>query len=388
MKITVIGLGYIGLPVAIKLAEVGHQIVGYDIDTQRILSIKEKSFNQQEPSLYSRLDSVSHHIQFTSDLFPSNIYIITVQTPVDENNKADLSYIKFALKQVCKLIKKGDFVILESTVPPYSNEEFVKYICEHSSLSLDDFDYAYCPETIQPGNIFFELETNPRVIGVYRESAFMRAKEIYASITKGMITKTSFSMAEHIKILQNAYRDYEIAFANSLSLYCDKHNMDVFELIGLINQHPRVHMLSPGVGVGGHCLPIDPLFIIENSEFQPISFSRKINNLKPLFVVEKIMSHHPSFVIIFGASYKPNSNDIRHSPSVNIAKQLQNLGVNVSFCEPNIPEAQIASYKNYDIDSALSLNCLVVIAQRHQCFIDKINKFDRNTTLDFVGLFK
>jgi UDP-N-acetyl-D-mannosaminuronic acid dehydrogenase len=147
---------------------------------------------------------------------------------------------------------------LESTVPPESNKEFIKYISSTSNLDKNKFDYVYCPETIQPGNVFAELESNSRVIGSVSKIAYKRAYEIYSLITKGKITNTSFAIAEHVKIMQNSYRDYEIAFANSLSIYCDEQNIDVFELIDLVNDHPRAKILSPGVGVGGHCLPIDP----------------------------------------------------------------------------------------------------------------------------------
>jgi len=387
MKITVVGLGYIGLPVAIMLAEAGHQIIGYEIDNQRLESIKQREFNHQEPTLYSRFDLVSHNLILTNELLPSDTYIITVQTPNDRYNKADLSFVKSALDDVAKYLKRDDMIILESTVPPYSNLDFQRYVSQQSKLSLNEFDYVYCPETIQPGNVFFELGNNSRVIGTVSTSAFKRAKDIYASITKGQISETSFIVAEHVKIMQNSYRDYEIAFANALSIYCDEHKMDVFELINLINQHPRAKILSPGVGVGGHCLPVDPLFITEHFIFEPISFSRKTNDEKTIYAAKKIMSYSPSSVVIFGASYKPNSDDIRHSPSIRIAQYLRSKGVDVSFCEPNIIESKIEGFINHDLEIAISLKSVFVIAQKHQIFVTHKSLFEFKTTIDFVGLF-
>jgi len=386
MRITVIGLGYIGLPVAIKLAEAGYEVIGYEINKKRLESIKKREFNFQEHDLYSRYDSVKDKLYLTDKLSASDTYIITVQTPLNESNKSDLSYVKKALKEVSSLIKKHDLIILESTVPPYSNYEFIDYLSKTSNLNSENFDYAYCPETIVPGNVFKELETNSRVIGANSKSAFNSAYKIYSSITKGRINETSFLVAEHVKIFQNAYRDYEIAFANSLSIYCDQHNMDVFELINLANQHPRANILAPGVGVGGHCLPIDPLFILEHSDFEPIKLARKINDEKTDYVAEKILSLKPHNVIIFGVTYKPDSDDTRYSPSILIAKKLKTSGVNVYFCEPNIKENTIEGFTNLSFKDSIEKKYLIVLAQKHQYFIDNKRFFLNKKFIDFVGI--
>lgn len=275
---------------------------------------------------------------------------------------------------------------MESTVPPNSNKEFIEYLSKLSNLKEDEFDYAYCPETIQPGSVFKELESNSRVIGTTTEKAFNRAHQIYASITKGKITRTSLLIAEHVKIMQNAYRDYEIAFANALSIYCDEQSMNVFELIELINDHPRANVLSPGIGVGGHCLPIDPLFILEQNEFEPIRLARKINDQKTSYALKKILDLGVKDVIIFGATYKPNSDDLRHSPSITLAKDLKKYGVNVSFCEPNITEDNIEGFANFSFQEAMLNNWLFVIAQKHDYFYDNKICFERENGLDFVGL--
>ena len=386
MRITVLGLGYIGLPVAIKLAESGYDVIGYEINKKRLESIKKREFNYQENELYSRYDSVKDKLLLTETLLASDVYIITVQTPLDENNRSDLSYVKKALEDVSSLIKKNDLIILESTVPPYSNYEFIDFLSKSSSLNSEDFDYAYCPETIVPGNVFKELETNSRVIGANCKSAHIRARNIYSSITKGNIDETTFLFAEHVKIFQNAYRDYEIAFANALSVYCDNHNLDVFELINLINKHPRANVLTPGVGVGGHCLPIDPLFILETSDFEPIKLARKINNEKSDYVADKILSTNLDSVIIFGTTYKPDSDDIRHSPSILIAKKLKAKGLNVFFCEPNINDDIIEGFANLSFKDSIEKNILIVLAQKHQYFIDNKRFFLNKKMIDFVGI--
>jgi len=386
VNITIIGLGYIGLPVAIKLAESGFNVIGYEIDDKRLDNINRRVFNSQENELYSRYDNIKDKLFLTSQFPQSNIYIVTVQTPLDKHNKADLSYVKNALKTVGKKLKKDDLVILESTVPPKSNKVFVQYLSEVSNLSDDSFDYVYCPETIQPGNVFNELESNSRIIGTTSQKAFKRAHEIYSHITKGKITQTTFIMAEHIKIMQNAYRDYEIAFANALSMYCDEHGMNTYELIELINDHPRAKILSPGIGVGGHCLPIDPLFILEQSEFEPIRLARKINNQKTEYAIQKILESNSGDVIIFGATYKPNSDDTRHSPSLIIAKELIKQGVNVYFCDPNIEEDQIEGFTNFSFREALRQKYLNVIAQKHNHFCENKTLFENERVLDFVGL--
>jgi UDP-N-acetyl-D-mannosaminuronic acid dehydrogenase len=386
MKITVIGLGYIGLPVAIKLAELGFSIKGYEINQNRLSEIEKKIFNFQEKDLYTRYDFVKDKLILTNEFIPSDIYIVTVQTPVDENRKADLSYVKNAFKKIAENLKENDLIILESTVPPNSNKEFIEYISAQSNLNENEFDYVYCPETIQPGNVFFELESNSRVIGSKSEKAYNRAYQIYSMITKGKITQSSFIVAEHVKIIQNSYRDYEIAFANSLSIYCDEHNMNVHELISLANDHPRAKILSPGIGVGGHCLPVDPLFILEQSDFEPIKLSRKINEEKTDYAIKKILESQSKSVIIFGATYKANSDDIRHSPSLIVAKKLNQNGMNVFFCEPNIKEEEIEGFINYEFKDASEQKCLLVIAQKHDLFYQKRNLFNNKNVIDFVGL--
>lgn len=386
MKITVIGLGYIGLPVAIKLAESGFYVYGYEINEKRLDDIKRRVFNSQENEMYSRYDKVKDKLSLSNELQQSDVYIVTVQTPLDKHNKADLTYVQNAFSTVAKKLTKADLVILESTVPPSSNKEFVRYLSDLANLGDDDFDYVYCPETIQPGNVFRELESNSRVIGVTNEKAFNRAYAIYSKITKGKIKKTTFQIAEHVKIMQNAYRDYEIAFANAFSIYCDEQGMNTYELIELINDHPRARILTPGIGVGGHCLPIDPLFILEQSEFEPIRLARKINDHKTDYVVEKIFEYNIKDVIIFGATYKPDSDDIRHSPSLIVAKQLKKHGVNVDFCEPNIDEEKIEGYTNFSFKVALNQKYLNVIAQKHNYFSENKKLFENEIVLDFVGL--
>ena len=388
MKITVIGLGYIGFPISIKLAEVGFDVVGYEINEKRLNEIKNNLFNSQERDLYLRFQNATPKLNLTNELSDSDIYIVTVQTPIDDRGKADLSYVQNAFKKVAERLKKGDLIILESTVPPDSNVSFNKYISELSNIDITDFDYVYCPETIQPGNVFYELESNSRVIGTNSEKAFNRAYGIYSLITKGKITKTSFVIAEHVKIIQNSYRDYEIAFANSLSIYCDQHKINVHELINLVNDHPRANVLSPGIGVGGHCLPVDPLFILEQSDFEPIKLARKINDEKTAYVAKKILDLKYKKVIICGATYKPNSDDIRHSPGLTVARKLKEKGVEVCFCEPNISESYIEGFINYSLKELESDDSLFVIAQKHDCFQNKISFFKTKKVLDFVGLLK
>ena len=383
--ITVIGLGYIGFPLSIALAEKDMFINGYDISVSRLLEIEKMTFNRNEPGLYESYSKVKENINLTNELVQSNVYIVTVQTPLSLEQKADLSYVKSAIDTIIPLLMPHDLIILESTVPPKSNEQFIEYISNESGLNDKDFGYSYCPETIQPNNVLYELKHNSRVIASNNDRAYEKTHCIYSKITSGRLTRVSFDIAEHVKIIQNAYRDYEIAFANSLSIYCDKMSMNVNDLIRLVNEHPRANILKPGIGVGGHCLPVDPYFIIEQEPFEPITFSRKINEYKTQYVANKIIDLEPREVIILGATYKVDSDDIRLSPSILLAELLKKNSIIVHFCEPNIDERFIANgFLNLSIDEALEKDSLFIYAQNHFQFNDHKERLTCKKILYFV----
>ncbi|HIP16556.1 MAG TPA: nucleotide sugar dehydrogenase [Methanothermococcus okinawensis] len=342
-KICVIGLGYIGLPTASMLANHGYYVVGVDVDRERIRRIKNGNLNIKEPGLKTLVSGAINSGNLKVKTTPENAdaYIVCVPTPVKwENNspKCNLSYIYSAIESIKPYLRDRNLIIIESTVPPKTTERIYRYLNDGRKIYM-----AYCPERVLPGKILKELVENDRIIGgVNKESAEL-AREIYSSFVDGNIYLTDSTTAEMVKLMENTYRDVNIALANEFAKICEEINVNVWEAIDLANKHPRVNILNPGPGVGGHCISVDPWFIVEISKnAKLIRCARELNNSMPYYVCDLVFKElkrreieNPK-VAIFGVAYKGNVEDTRESPGKNIIECLISKGVSVSIYDPYV----------------------------------------------------
>ncbi len=379
-NICVIGLGYIGLPTACILASNGYNVLGIDIDEKIITKLNSGKVHIEELELEEVFLNVSSNgkLRVSQNLEKSDIFIISVPTPLNQKNKADLSYVINAADKVKDYIGKGNLIILESTSPPGTTRKVIgSMILENTGLKAgEDYYLAFCPERVLPGKIIYELINNDRIIGGINKESAEKAKEIYSSFVKGRILLTDLETAEFTKLAENTYRDVNIAFSNELALICNDYNINVWDVIELANKHPRVNILSPGPGVGGHCIPIDPWFILNNvnRENTLIEKCRDINNSLPDIISKKIMEivkdKKDPKVTLFGASYKENIGDTRESPTKVIYKNLAKEKVNISVYDP------LSANFEYPLSSSLKDSLkgsdLLVLLVGHKIF-KKIN---------------
>jgi UDP-N-acetyl-D-mannosaminuronic acid dehydrogenase len=399
-EIAVLGLGYIGLPTSIVLANSGHKVYGYDVNSEVIKKLQSGKIHIVESNLQDEFEKAIKNKSLIIDnrLRTCGVYIIAVPTPyviINEQKKADLNFVISASKKIAEKIKKDDLVILESTVPPGTTKLVQEIISSNSNVLADEFHTVHCPERVLPGRILYELKNNDRIIGSSSIKSAEIAKELYKSFVKGgKIFITDDVTAELSKLVENTYRDVNIAFANELSMICDEANLDVFELISLANKHPRVNILNPGVGVGGHCLAVDPWFI--NESFPKLSNlikqSRQTNEMKPYWVssiVEKKVNYSKSKrIIILGLSYKPNIDDLRESPSIILAKDLIDKGYNVLAVEPYISDDNLKGIRNISLEESIKLGDLFVLTLAHNKFKKNLDKLINLNILDCVGLLR
>lgn len=393
MNISIIGLGYIGLPTAVVFARAGHRVFGYDINENVINTLNSGKIHIREKRLEEAFTEVLRNGKFTAHtrLIEAEVYIIAVPTPFisdPERKRADLTYVEHAAAEVAKILKKNDLVILESTSPPGTTRAMAIKIANNSGLDESQFYMAYCPERVLPGNILYELENNDRIVGSRCEKSALVAEKLYRTIVKyGNIFITDDVTAEMCKLVENSYRDVNIAFANELSIICSRLEIDVTKLIALANKHPRVNILTPGIGVGGHCLAVDPYFIVElcKDEAKLIAQAREVNENKPIWIAQKIeerIKYNKDAVIgIFGLAYKPDIDDFRESPSIKLAKILMDKGYKVIACEPNTQESQIESINLYTISDTLSIADLCVVTLKHKEFIDNMDLIKKSNSL-------
>lgn len=361
-KITVIGLGYIGLPTSVLIASTGKEVLGFDVNEKLVSEINSGISAINEDDFKTLLVQTLNSGKFKASTKPSSadVFVIVVPTPVDSKKNPDLSYIINATESIIPLIKKGDLVILESTSPVGTTEKISEIIFSERSELRDEIFIAYCPERVLPGNTINELILNDRAIGGINSESTNKAIDFYNSFVKGNLYPTNSRTAELCKLVENSSRDSQIAFANELSMICDEANIDVKELISLANKHPRVNILNPGCGVGGHCIAVDPYFII--SEFKSkskfISAAREANLLKTEWCINKIIIAATEFEIknkkkpeisILGLAYKPNIGDLRESPANYIALTINEKlsDHNIFFVEPNIE-----SHRNFELTNS------------------------------------
>lgn len=400
LKITILGMGYIGLPTAIAFARAGFVVNGFDVNLEVINSLKKGHIHIVEPDLQEAFLEVFNEKKLIpiNELKKSDVFIIAVPTPFKKEHQekiADLSYVESAAKMVSKVLEKGNLVILESTVPPMTTKMMTDILEKETGISRENFMTAHCPERVLPGRILFELENNDRIIGVEKKEAGEYTKEIYKTmVKKGTCYVTDDITAEMCKLVENTFRDINIAFANELSVICDKLNIDVFKLIELANKHPRVNILTPGSGVGGHCLAVDPWFIVEKfpKEANVIREARLINDYKPRFIankVDNILKGNRNLKIgILGLAYKPDIDDLRESPAIEIAEILRDKGYNMIACEPNVHKKEVNKFELYTFSEIIDKSDYLVLTQGHKEFKENINKLKEKNIYDCLGLLK
>lgn len=399
-KVSVIGLGYIGLPTAAVLANNGYKVVGIDLNLNVVEVINQGKIHIVEPELDHLVkDSVlSGSFKAYSTPQAADIYIICVPTPFREGNgslEPNIDYVLSAARSIAPFLKYGDLIILESTSPVGTTEEVQKVLLD-SGVNVDGIYLAYCPERVLPGKITAELIQNDRVVGGLTKASTRVASSFYKTFIHGDVLETDAKTAEMCKLAENSFRDVNIAFANELSMICEKEGINVWNLIALANKHPRVNILQPGAGVGGHCIAVDPWFIVarnpENSRL--IKSARDVNNYKSLWTFHQIKLEADSVaekifkkpkIACLGLAFKPDIDDLRESPAVSIVRSLDQQGYDVVVVEPNIDEH--SEFKILPFDEAFEAADILVVLVKHREFIcEKVKtKLVMAGALDFCG---
>ncbi len=336
MKLCIIGLGYIGLPTAAMFADSGHEVVGVDVNPRVIDALNKGEIIIEEPGLLELVASVVKKGALRASVSPetADVFVICVPTPINKDHSADLTYVESGIRCLLPYIKKGDTVILESTSPPGTTRDFMCGILKEAGLDAqEDLYVAYCPERVLPGKIIQELRENNRVVGGVTPEASERVRDLYKSFVKGDIYIADATTAEMCKLMENTFRDVNIALANELAKLCEKMGVNAWQVIEFANKHPRVKLHQPGPGVGGHCIAVDPWFIVEKQPqtAQIIHLSRNVNDSMPHYVVDKIKTltagvEGKKRIALLGVTYKPDVDDMRESPVVEIVHLLKDQG--------------------------------------------------------------
>lgn len=411
--VVLIGLGYIGLPTAVVMANSGLKVTGVDVIADKVESINRGEVTIVEPGLEDELNAAleSGRFRATTEVPKADAYIIAVPTPFTNGHNVDMRYIYSAAESIAPQLEGGELIVLESTSPPRTTERMAERIIElRPDLHIDGdkpeiegaLFFAHCPERILPGQAIEELRTNDRIIGGMSKTATQKATQIYAAFCDGELLETNDRTAEMAKLTENSFRDVNIAFANELSIICDDLGIDVWELINLANHHPRVNILQPGPGVGGHCIAVDPWFIVSAApkDAKLIRSAREVNDGKPGWVLEKIDSlidaSKPDPVIaIFGLAFKANIDDLRESPSLKIAADvaLRYPGARVIAVEPNVESlpGELSKFHNVelaDLREALYDADIAVLLVDHDEFKELTSaSFNKATIVDTKGLW-
>lgn len=400
-SVTTLGLGYIGLPTSALIASHNISVHGVDISQNVVDTINAGKIHIVEPDLDQAVAKTvaSGFLKADTKLIAADTYLIVVPTPFKGgNHEPDISYIQAATEAILPLLKEGDLYIIESTSPVGTTERMRDFIFSKRPELKNQIYIAYCPERVLPGNVMYELVHNDRVIGGVDEVSTQKAVAFYKQFVKGELHQTNARTAEMCKLTENSSRDVQIAFANELSLICDKADIDVWELIRLANKHPRVNILQPGSGVGGHCIAVDPYFITSEfpMESQIIGKAREINNYKAFWCAEKIKSTIQSFelkhgrvpsIALMGLAFKPNIDDLRQSPAIYIAqKVLQEANDETYFIvEPNIDSHPY--YKVTAVEEAVNKADIIAFLVAHNEFKQLAINEDK-IVLDFCGVRK
>lgn len=412
--ISVIGLGYIGLPTATLFASRKKQVIGVDVNRHAVDTINRGKIHIVEPEL----DILVHaavtegYLRASTAPMPAECFLIAVPTPFTDGHKPDLSYIEAAAKSIAPVLDKGNLVILESTSPVGATEKLAQWLAEarpdltfpQQAGETADVQIAYCPERVLPGRVVHELVANDRVIGGMTQAATAQAVALYKIFVEGALVATNARTAEMCKLTENSFRDVNIAFANELSIICDKEGIDVWELISLANRHPRVNILQPGTGVGGHCIAVDPWFIVDRNPEQArlIRTAREVNDHKPEWVMGKVkaaladtIAAQPGKTVndikiaCLGLAFKPDIDDLRESPAVEIAHAIAALGCQTLAVEPNIEAlpAQLDGVQLATLEDALSVADLICVLVKHSPFLEGNESIRQHAcVVDVVGL--
>ena len=415
-RLSMIGLGYIGLPTAALFAARGVEVIGVDVSPKVVETINAGKIHIVEPEL----DGIVHkavtdgNLRATLEAEPAEAFVIAVPTPFREGYEPDLSYIQSAANMIAPVLKAGDLVVLESTSPIGATEQMAAWLAEaRQDLSFPqdagndaDVQVAHCPERVLPGHVVRELVENDRIIGGMTERASEMAIAMYKKVVQGDCIVTDAKTAEMCKLTENSSRDVQIAFANELSVICDKFDIDVWELISLANRHPRVNILQPGAGVGGHCIAVDPWFIVASApeEAKLIRAARDGNDGKPKWVLQKVrdavmdvLAAEPSRsmedikVACLGLAFKPDIDDLRESPALGITAELSKLGCQVLAVEPHIEALPSklgeGTIKLTNLENALEIADVACVLVKHSAFCELKNTLPEGLkVIDVVGL--
>ena len=391
-KICVIGLGYIGLPTAALLANRGYDVHGVDVVKSTVDTINQGKIHIVEPELDTFVKSAVNSEKLKASLIPTqaDVFIIAVPTPFHSGYVPNVDYVVSATKSISPYVKEGNIVILEST-SPVGTTELVEKTLKEEKIDTSKIYIAHCPERVLPGKIMKELVENDRIVGGLTQEATAKTVEFYNTFVSGEVLSTDARTAEMAKLTENSFRDTNIAFANELSMLCDKFDINVWELISLANRHPRVNILQPGAGVGGHCIAVDPWFIVHagGETAKIIRTAREVNTYKTEWVIEKIKNAALTFekqngrkakVACMGLAFKPDIDDLRESPALHITRRLKADGLDILAVEPNIEnhkEFEIINYKD-----AIKQADIVTFLVAHKEF----KNHDIKTNLDFCGV--
>jgi UDP-N-acetyl-D-mannosaminuronic acid dehydrogenase len=375
-SVCVLGLGYMGLPTASLLANNGFEVTGVDVNQEKVDSINRKEILFDEPGLkelvLKAIDSGNFKAQ--TKVSEADIFVIAVPTPFTEDKKADLTFVEAATKMIASVLKKGDLVILESTVSPGTCTKLMIPILEENGLkAAEDFLLSHCPERAIPGNTMYELVYNDRIIGGIDDASCQTTKEIYESFVRGQIYLTDTTTAETVKLMENTFRDVNIALANEFAQIAEEIGIDIWETIELANKHPRVNILKPGPGVGGHCIAIDPWFLTEAStKAVLIKAARNINDAMPSHVIELakdvLKDINQPKVTILGMAYKANVDDARETPATEIINEAKKLGWQVAMTDPYVKTSEFPDLQ--DIDTAITDSDCVILVTNHDQFLE------------------
>lgn len=387
MKLCTIGLGYIGLPTSIMFAKHGVEVVGVDIKQSVVDSLNSGRIHIEEPGLQEALEEVIASNTFKASMEPekADAFIISVPTPNndDQYKSCDLTYVLDGVNRVLPLVEKGNVIIVESTIGPRSMDDFVKPLVEGAGFAVgEDIYLVHCPERVLPGQILHELIYNNRIVGGITPACTEAGARVYGTFVKGEIIRTNAKTAEMSKLMENTFRDVNIALANELAKVCNELEINALEVIEMANKHPRVNLHTPGPGVGGHCLAVDPYFIVAKAPetAKLINLSRQINVSMPQYVVEKVNElmevRDGKTVTVFGLTYKGNVDDIRESPAMDIYNLLRTEGkFEVRAYDPHVSQ----SWVEQDLSTAVADSDLVLILADH-------NEFKQFTNIDLAGM--
>jgi UDP-N-acetyl-D-mannosaminuronic acid dehydrogenase len=400
--ISIIGLGYIGLPTATLFASRKMKVIGVDVNQHAVDTINQGKIHIIEPELDILVHASVHegYLRATTTPEPADAFLIAVPTPFKDGHQPDLSYIESAARSIAPVLAKGNLVILESTSPVGATEQMAAWLAEcRPDLSFPqqageeaDVQVAHCPERVLPGHVVRELVTNDRVIGGMTRKASDMACTLYKTFVEGECIITNARTAEMCKLTENSFRDVNIAFANELSMICDKLDINVWELISLANHHPRVKILQPGAGVGGHCIAVDPWFVVSSAPEQArlIRTAREVNDHKPDWVADKIkakitdvLAANPGKTIsevkvaCLGLAFKPDIDDLRESPAVEITEKVMRLGCQVMAVEPNIEvlpkNLRALNLKLASLEKSLAESDVICVLVKHRLFIESVD---------------